>query len=98
MPTFGSPEKHDANPPSTWLVVKKAPRYWALTDATGEVVLDRFETKKAATAAIDKGWFRNLWDTETRWYAGESIPKWRPWAEVKAEQEANDLRWGRVKA
>ena len=86
MTLFGSPEAHTANPPATWTVTKLSDRLWALQTADGGT-LDTQPTKTKAEALKSAGFYFDLYGKEARWYAGEQIPKWRPWAEVKAEQE-----------
>ena len=81
---FG-PDDHAKNGPETWNVVKAAPGHWHLVAASG-AVLDYFETRREAVAAITSGTIRRLYDDETRWFAGESVRGWRPWAEMHADQ------------
>jgi hypothetical protein len=47
-------------------------------------------TRKHAVEALTDGFAARLWEKERRWYAGESIPGWKTWAEVKAAQERNE--------
>lgn len=86
MSTFTGPAEHAANPPETWRPVKVAERCWHLLTANGDC-LDTFTTCRAATEAIKHGVARRLYDDEARWYAGEQVAGWRPWAEVLAERE-----------
>lgn len=88
MSMFKSPEDHAANPPSTWVVVKTAPRLWALQSAGG-VTLQSYPTKRQAAAAAVASYHVNLWHKHTRWYAGEAVAGWRPYAVVAEEQR----RW-----
>jgi hypothetical protein len=69
---------HAANPPSTWLVVKAAPRLWNLTTKDGGVIESR-TTKKDAESLTQSGWLVSLYEKEGRWFAGESIPGWKPY-------------------
>lgn len=95
MSLFASPEEHAANPPSTWQVFRVADRSWQLR-TLGGTVLDRFQRKRDAVAAKDRGWLRSLYDDEGRWYRGErTVNPWRPWAEVKAEQDRRLARAAR---
>lgn len=93
MVMFSSPEEHAANPPSSWLVVKVADRCWHLTTKDGVVLEYGSRGRgKAATEALKAGGhsFRHYED-ERRWYAGETVQNWRPYAEIKAEREAREL-------
>jgi hypothetical protein len=37
-------------------------------------------------------WLVQAYEKDARWYAGESIPGWKSWAECKAEQERIEAR------
>ena len=77
MSVFSGPEEHAANPPETWIVVKASERNWHLRAQTG-ATLHRGTTKRECEYAREVGFIRNLYDKETRWYAGEPIPGWKP--------------------
>lgn len=80
MALFTTPERHTANPPATWAVVKHAPRSWALTLAGDpDAVLGLFPTRQAAEQARREGFLVRLYRDEGRWFAGESVPGWRPY-------------------
>lgn len=79
MALFANPQEHAANPPETWVVVKRGPGAWALTPANSTAELDRFGTKRAAEQARIEGFLVRLYGQEARWYAGESVPSWRPY-------------------
>lgn len=92
MSLFQTPEEHAANGPDTWRVEKVRDGLWAILTAHGDPQLagDRLETyptRKSAMVGLEDGWAAGLWEKERRWYAGESIPGWKTWAECKAEQE-----------
>jgi hypothetical protein len=87
---FTSPEEHDANPPSTWEVVKMAERVWHLRSAGSDYPLDTFTTKRAAETARTNGSAATLYAMEDLWYRGAEIPGWRMWADVKAERERHE--------
>jgi hypothetical protein len=86
MSLFSGPEEHAANPPETWEVRKLGDRAWSLTTAHA-VILETFPTKKLAEAARVDSFYVTLYGKYTRWYAGENVHPWKPWATVKAEQE-----------
>lgn len=88
MSLFTSPEEHAANGPETWVVVKSV-RHWRLETADGGV-LETFPTKKAAEAGRVEGRIADLYDRESRWYAGEEIPSWKPWTQILAERERHE--------
>lgn len=97
MSLFSTPEQHAANGPDTWRVEKVRDGLWAIVTATGDPQLggDRLETyptRKSAVEGLTDGWAARLWEKERRWYAGESIPGWKSWAEVKAEHERIEAR------
>lgn len=80
MALFANPQEHAANPPETWAVVKRAARSWGLTLAGDSTVeLGHYETKRAAEQAREEGFLVRLYRQEARWYAGESVPGWRPY-------------------
>lgn len=85
MVLFASPDEHAENPPDTWRVVKAAERCWHLDTKDG-VTLDTFKTRRQAAEAIADGFTRRLYDKESRWYAGENVHPWRPYAEIAAER------------
>lgn len=89
-------EDHADNGPETWRVEtvrdasgRRVPSLFHLTTAGGDV-LDTFTTRREAEAAKESGHLVTLYHRERRWYAGEEIPGWRPWAEVHAEQERRE--------
>ena len=77
MSLFSSPAEHAANPPSTWRVVKHGNK-WALRTASGDTI-GYYETKKAAEEDKRSGPYVRLYNDETRWYAGEPVPGWKPY-------------------
>jgi hypothetical protein len=89
---YSDPETHAANPPSTWAVVKRTERSWVIVDQEG-TVLERAETKRQAVEMLESGILRRLYDSETRWYAGETPAGWKSWAECKAERDRITARW-----
>lgn len=80
MSLFTDPQTHAANPPETWQVVRAHERCWQLCAAG--IALDRFTRKRDAEQAKVSGWAVNLYEKERRWYAGEPVAGWRPYAEV----------------
>jgi hypothetical protein len=50
------------------------------------VILDSFTRKSDAEAATTEGWLLNLYRDEARWYAGESVRGWKPYAELAASR------------
>jgi hypothetical protein len=79
MAVFTTPAEHAANPPESWRVVKVADRAWRVI-TTGGTVLEHATTKRHALELIESGTVRRTYDLETRWYAGETVPGWRPYA------------------
>jgi hypothetical protein len=95
MSLFPTPEQHAANGPDTWKVEKVRDGLWAILTRDGDPQLagDRLETyptRKSAVEGLTGGWAARLWEKERRWYAGQSIPGWKSWAEVQAERERNE--------
>lgn len=78
MSLFSSPAEHAANPPQTW-TVDRSGRRWQLRTAAG-AVLDTFDRKADAETARTDGQLARLYADETRWYAGESVRGWKPYA------------------
>jgi hypothetical protein len=91
---FATLEDHDANPPSTWVVEKAAPRIWHLNTAAGGT-LESFPTKKAATAAKVTGHLVRAYEAETRWMGGETPRGHRSYAECQAERARIAARWAK---
>ena len=83
---FPTPAAHAANPPSTWAVTKVREKLWHLTTKDGAVIVSA-TTKKDAEAMKTGGFHALLYANETRWYAGETIPGWKPYSVVVAENE-----------
>lgn len=77
------PETHADNPPSTWTVVRRAPKLYAVVTKDG-VELETRKTKREAAALLTSGFCVDLYEKERRWYAGETVAGWRPFAEVQA--------------
>lgn len=75
--------EHDANPPSTWEVVKVTPRLWHLRQRGAEHPIESFTTKGAAEAARESGHLVDLYRKEGEWFAGRPVPGWKPRAECK---------------
>lgn len=96
MALFATPEIHAANGPETWQIVKLADRRWGLVTAgwtlAEGVPLETFTLKRDAEAARLDGWAATLWEKERRWFAGETIPGWKPFAEVMAESARTEAR------
>jgi hypothetical protein len=80
MSLFTGPEEHVANPPETWIVERVGNRY-ALRAANG-ATLDTFERKRDAEDARHYGFIADLYAKEARWYAGELVHNWKPYAEL----------------
>ena len=80
MSLYANPGQHAANPPETWQVTKYGPRSWRVVDQAG-TTLEYFPTRRDALAAISdpRWWVNRLYEQERRWYAGETIPRWRPY-------------------
>ena len=91
MSVYSGPDEHAANPPETWEVVKRGDRNWHVVDRQG-TVLERATTRREAERLKAEGSVVRLYDRETRWYAGETIPGWKSWADCKAEREAIEAR------
>lgn len=97
MSLFTDPAEHAANPPQSWRVSRVAvgTRYrWNLSTATG-ILLDSYPTKTRADEAKQSGFLADLYAREARWYAGEPVAQWKPYAQVKAE---NDRRAAQLRA
>lgn len=92
MSLFGNPERHADNPPETWRVVKVADRNWQLQTKDGGVLESGRKTRREAEELLTTGFYVDLYDKERRWYAGEPVAQWRPYAEIVAEQAAREAR------
>lgn len=90
MSIFASPAEHAAHPPSSW-TVRKHGRKWGLFIGN-EHPADTFLTKRQAEAAKTTGFLADLYAKELRWYAGEAVYGWKPYAVCLAERLRNDAR------
>ena len=79
MALFVTPEEHAANPPETWVVTKAGPARWQLRTAPG-AVLSTFPRKRDAEQERRDGFFVRLYEQERRWFAGEPVRGWKPYA------------------
>ena len=93
MSLFSGPEEHAANPPESWQAVKVAAGCWHLTTAAGVALGGSYKTRKAVEADKTSGFFVNLYRQEARWYAGEAVTGWKPYADVVAARERNAAHW-----
>lgn len=93
MSLFADPEKHVAHPPQSWTVEPASAGRWQLRAAGA--VLDMFPRKRDAEQARASGRLVELYAKESRWYRGESVAGWKPYAVCRAEAEAVRRRWGR---
>lgn len=92
MSLFADPTEHAANPPETWTVTKVGDRAWSLRTAAG-TELDRYTTKrKAEYDRTPDGYYGRAYAKEGRWYAGETQPGWKPYADCLAERERLEAR------
>jgi hypothetical protein len=73
-----TPQEHDADPPSSWAVVKIAERCWHLESSLGGQ-LGTYPTRHAALADKESGWLVNLYEKEGRWFKGEPVANWKPY-------------------
>lgn len=80
MSLFSGPVDHAANPPESWEVVKIYERTWELRPAGATYPLQTFGTRYEAEAAREVGWLVDIYEKERRWYAGEPVAQWRPYA------------------
>ena len=88
MALFADPETHAANPPETWQTVKRGDRVWEVQTKDGGN-LDRHVRKIDADTSrtCPESRIRLMYAEEGRWFAGETKPGQRSWAECKAERE-----------
>ena len=91
MALHSTPELHDADPPEKWQVEKVADRCWHLTSSLGYTIAS-YPAKKAAEADKVTGFYVNLYEKEGRWFRGEPVATWRPYADVAAERQRNAER------
>lgn len=80
MSLFNGPEEHAANPPETWLVVHVGSR-WDLRPSESDYALQSYRTKREAVEAKSTGYLVDLYEKESRWYAGETINGWRSYGQ-----------------
>ena len=83
-----TPEDHDADPPARWQVVKVADRCWHLVSSlNSDAVFEYCTTRKAAEAARSDSSSALLYEKESRWFRGEPVANWKPYAVIVAERE-----------
>lgn len=87
MSLHSTPEKHAADPPEAWRVVKVAERCWHLKSSLGHSLGGSYTTKRAAEADKVNGFYVDLYEKEGRWFAGQPVANWRPYSEIVAERE-----------
>lgn len=81
MSLHRTPQEHEADPPSAWAVAKVANRCWQLRSSFGWTV-DTYTSRKAAEADRSGGRWVGLFEREGRWFAGQPVAGWRPYAPV----------------
>ncbi len=87
MSLFADPVEHAANPPASWQAVKVADHNWQLRTAAGGVIGYGYRTRAAAEADKTSGSWVLMYEKEGRWYAGDTPPGMKPYAQVLAERE-----------
>lgn len=80
MSLFANPVTHAAHPPETWVVEKVSDRNWAVKAWPDGPVMDTASTRKGAEAFKAEGWLVRLYEKEHRWYRGETVDGWVPYA------------------
>ncbi len=84
MSLFSGPEEHAANPPETWRIVKAAERVWNVCPKDSDDVITSCKRKIDAEMLKEPfSWLYAAYAKEGRWYAGENISGWRPYAECQ---------------
>jgi len=95
MSLHATPEDHQADPPSAWIVRKAGERSWHLDSSLPDGgTLGYFERRRDAEQAKISGPEASLYEREGRWFAGEPVANWRPYAEIAAERAARLARTG----
>lgn len=96
MTLYADPEQHAANPPETWEIRRiqygSTVRWELRIDPEQAHAIQSFNTKKAAEAARREGFYFDMWHKESRWYAGENVANWKPYAEIRAERAAREAK------
>ena len=85
MSLHRTPADHDADPPSAWQVVKVADRCWHLDSSLGGT-FGYYTTRRAAEDDKTSGFYVNLYEQESRWFAGLPVNGWRPYAAILTER------------
>ena len=80
MSLFGGPEAHAENNPTTWRAVKVG-RAWHLVTQDGTTLVTA-ETRRECLSLRESGFYRRIYDDEARWYAGEAVAGWKPYAPI----------------
>lgn len=73
---FANPTDHFDNSPDTWQVIRTGERRWCVATKDG-AILDVYQTRRQAQAALSDGFMAAHYDKVSRWYLGERIPGWR---------------------
>ncbi len=74
-----SKEDHHKYPPEIW-VVKKHGSKWGVFTTESDNPINTFTTKIEAIRATTNGLLVDLYEKERRWYAGETVTGWKPYA------------------
>lgn len=75
-------ETHADNGPATWTIHKVSKGHWQLRTKDGAVMETTTTRKLAVFLTEPYSWLVAAYEKEGRWYAGEDVPPWRPYAEL----------------
>ena len=84
MSLHATPEAHESDPPSSWVVVKVADRCWHLYSSLTGATFGYYTTKHAAEADKTSGPYFSLYEREGRWFAGQPVANWKPYVRKAA--------------
>jgi hypothetical protein len=95
MSLHATPEEHQADPPSAWIVRKVGERNWHLDSSLPEgSTFAYFNRRRDAEVARICGREVNLYQIEEQWFAGLPVYGWRPYADIVAERARRAERFG----
>lgn len=86
MSLFRNHVEHADNPPKSW-VIEHEGRRWFLRTKNGDT-LQSYGTKHEAEEAKREGFWVDTYNEESRWYAGEAVRGWRPYADLRGTTAA----------
>ena len=78
-----TPKEHNENPPATWEVREIADRRWGVFQRGAEHPMTTQPRKQDAEMCRKMGFLVDMYNKEGRWFAGKTVPGWKPYTVTK---------------